>query len=297
MKKEIISLSEDGQIHLTAYLHEYSQEMPLWDKRPAVVVLPGGGYQWTSDREADPVALSFLAQGFHAFVLRYSVAERAVFPNPLCDVSRALKYIRDHAEAWGIRSQQIAVCGFSAGGHLAASLGTLWNDPEIEVAAGVSAGENQPNALILCYPVISARNHARANWFTSLTSVQTREDIIEKLSCELHVGAQTPPTFLFHTYDDNLVPVENSLLFAQALAQADIPFEMHLFQRGSHGVSLANELTSGGGVNSLDVSAEHWFALATEWLWRLFGQPRSSDGPGIGQRAHFGDTVAPTAES
>jgi acetyl esterase/lipase len=289
MKKEIISLSEDGQIHLTAYLHEYSQEMPLWGTRPAVVVLPGGGYQWTSDREADPVALSFLAQGFHAFVLRYSVAERAVFPNPLRDVSRALKFIRDHAEAWGVHSQQIAVCGFSAGGHLAASLGTLWNDPEIEAAAGVSAGENQPNALILCYPVISARNHARANWFTSLTSVQTRENIIEKLSCELHVGEQTPPTFLFHTYDDNLVPVENSLLFAQALAQADIPFEMHLFQRGSHGVSLANELTSGGGTNSLDVSAAHWFALATEWLWRLFGQPKSSDGPISGQRAHFGD--------
>jgi acetyl esterase/lipase len=293
VKKENMYLSEDKYIHLTAYLHEYSAEMPLWKTRPAVVVLPGGGYQWTSDREADPVALSFLAQGFHAFVLRYSVAERARFPNPLRDVSRALASIREHAEVWGVHPQQIAVCGFSAGGHLAASLGTLWNDPEIVKAAGVNAGENQPNALLLCYPVISARHHAKANWFTSQTDGHRREAIIEKLSCELHVGTQTPPTFLFHTYDDNLVPVENSLLFANALAQADIPFEMHLFQRGSHGVALANELTSAGGTNSLDVSAERWFVLATEWLWRLFGQPRSSNGPASGQRAHFDEPVMP----
>ena len=287
MRKEVVYLSEDGQIHLTAYLHEYSSALPLWRSRPAVVVVPGGGYQMTSDREADPVALSFLAQGFHAFVLRYSVADRVTYPNPLCDVSRALKTIRHHAEDWGVRPQQIAVCGFSAGGHLAASLGTLWNDPEIETAAGVSTGENQPNALILCYAVISAFKHARANWFTAQTDEQAREKIVEKLSCELHVGAHTPPTFLFHTYDDNTVPVENSLLFAQALAQADIPFEMHIFQYGAHGVSLANELSSHGGANALDASAERWFDLATTWLWRLFGKPVSNGESTATSRAHF----------
>ena len=102
----------------------------------------------------------------------------------------------------------------------------------------MSAGENRPNALILCYPVISGRNHAQVEWFTSQIPAQAdAAHIIDKLTCELHVGSQTPPTFLFHTYDDELVPIENSLLFSQALAQADIPFEMHLFQHGSHGVS------------------------------------------------------------
>lgn len=298
MKKEVLALSENGQITLTSYLHEPSPELPLWHTRPAVLVLPGGGYQMTSDREADPVALAFLAQGFHTFVLRYSVADQATFPNPLRDVLRALQTIRQHAGAWGVRPQQIAACGFSAGGHLAACLGTLWNDPEIE-AAGVSAGNSQPNALILCYPLISARRHPKALWFTSQTDEHAHGDILEKLSCELHVGSHTPPTFLFHTYQDELVPVEHSLLFAQALAQADIPFEMHLFEHGSHGISLANELTSSGLANMLDASVEHWFPLATAWLWRLFGKPTSSGSLPPARRAHFGDpppSPLPTGE-
>lgn len=288
MHKEVISLSEDGKVHLTGYLHERTPEIPLWNRRPAVLVLPGGGYARTSDREADPVALSFLAQGFHAFVLRYSVAEQATFPNPQRDVSRAMKMIRDHAESWGIFPEQIAVCGFSAGGHVAASLGTLWNDPEIMEAAGVKEGENRPDALILCYPVISAINHARAPWFALHLAGRARKETLARLSCELQVGAHTPPTFLFHTYDDGTVPVENSLLFAQALARADIPFEMHLFQHGGHGLSLANELSSNGVASTIDASAEPWFGLATTWLWRLFGKPVSTPSPSDGKgRAHF----------
>jgi acetyl esterase/lipase len=294
MNKEVISLSEDQQIYLTAYLHDHSPEMPLWRKRPAVLVLPGGGYMMTSDREADPVALSFLAQGFHAFALRYSVASRATFPNPLRDVSRAMKIIRDHASTWGVLSDQIAVCGFSAGGHLAASLGTLWNDAEIMQVAGIREGENKPDALILCYPVISAINHAQADWFTTQIDGRSREEICAKLSCELHVGPHTPPTFLFHTYDDELVPIENSLLFAQALTQADIPFEMHLFQHGAHGTSLANELSSSGMASMIDTSAEQWFDLATTWLWRLFGKPVStSTGSVTKGRAHFSNPAVP----
>jgi acetyl esterase/lipase len=296
MNTEVIALSDDGSITLTAYLHESSAEMPIWQKRPAVLVLPGGGYTVTSDREADPVALSFLAQGFHAFILRYSVGPRATFPNPLCDVSRALQHVRKHADGWNVRADQIAVCGFSAGGHLAACLGTLWNDPEIMAAAGISEGENRPDALILCYPVISAINHAQANWFTVQIPDPARKDLYEKLSCELHVGPHTPPTFLFHTYQDSLVPVENSLLFAQALALADVPFEMHLFEHGLHGLSLANELSSNGTAYQNDASAERWFTLATTWLWRLFGKPGAVATEPDLRRAHFGDS-APTSAS
>ncbi len=296
MKREVIALSTDGEISLTAYLHEYSPEMPLWRERPAVLVLPGGGYQMTSDREADPVALSFLAQGFHAFVLRYSVGKRAAFPRPLCDVSRAVKHIRDHAENWGARPDQIAVCGFSAGGHLAASLGTLWNDPAVMEAAEVKEGENRPDALILCYPVISAVNEPQAIWFTTQIDAERREEMYAKISCELHVGPHTPPTFLFHTYDDEVVPVENSLLFAQALARADIPFELHLFQHGAHGLSLANELCSTGTATMVESRAAQWLGLATTWLWQLFGMPRSTAaGPTSKRRAHFGDAASTNA--
>lgn len=288
MQREFIPMSEDGQIHLTAYLHEYSGEMPLWRRRPAVLVFPGGGYARTSDREADPIALAFLAQGFHAFVLRYSVGLDARFPNSLRDASRAIKMIRERAEEWGIAPDQIAVCGFSAGGHLAASLGTLWNDPEVMKAVGVAEGENRPNALILGYPVISALNHSDKDWFKVVTEGYPREEIIARLSCERNVGPQTPPTFLFHTYDDNVVPVENSLLFAQALAQADIPFEMHIFQRGVHGISLANILSTSGSASQVDADAEKWFSLATAWLWRLFGTPTPTAAPPeAAPRAHF----------
>ena len=290
MKQEFLTLSEDGVVHMTAYLHEPSPELPRWDKRPAVLVLPGGAYMATSDREADPVVFSFLAQGFHALLLRYSVGARATYPNPLIDVSRAVATIREHADDWGVLPDQIAVCGFSAGGHLAASLGTLWNDAEIEQAAGVSGAANRPNALILGYPVIAGRHQPMGNWFTQEMDEADRERIRQKLSCEMHVGPHTPPTFLFHTYADELVPVEHSLLFAQALVQADIPCELHLFQRGSHGASLANALTYGGHGPLTEASLTQWLPLATTWLWRLFGQPGSlAEAPSRMRRAHFGD--------
>lgn len=293
MKKEVLLLSEDRQVTLTAYLHERSGELPIWQKRPVVLVLPGGGYTMTSDREADPVALSFLAQGFHAFVLRYSVGSAATFPNPLCDVLHAMRCIQEQAQNWDVRTDQIAVCGFSAGGHLAANLGTLWNDPEILAAAGTQESTGRPDALILCYPLISALDHPLQHWFTAQMDEQARAAICRKLSSELHVGTHTPPTFLFHTYEDELVPVEHSLLFAQALVRADIPFEMHLFQHGAHGISLANELSSSGRASLIDLSAQRWFDLAATWLWRLFGKPRSlGAGLAVRVRAHPGDPIS-----
>ncbi len=287
MRVETLPLSEDGSVHLTVYLQEPSRELPLWRTRPAVLVLPGGGYQMTSDREAEPVALSFLAEGFHAFVLRYSVGPRATYPNPLCDLSRAIKLVRDNAAAWGVRPDRIAVCGFSAGGHLAAALGTLWNDPGVQAAAGVAGDDNQPNALLLGYPVISAVEDSRQVWFTNQVSDPADTSLIAKLSGELNVGPHTPPTFMFHTYQDNVVPVENTLLFARALALADVPFEMHIFQRGGHGLAMAKRTTASSKRDDDAAGVEHWFALATAWLWRLFDPPSGTSAGS--RRAHFGD--------
>ena len=288
MKSERLFLPGNDRVHLTTYLHDRSAMLPRWHDRPAVVVLPGGGYRIISDTEAEPVALAFMAQGFHAFVLHYSVDDRARFPNPLRDISWALSQIRLNAVDWGVRPTQIAVCGFSAGGHLAAALGTLWNDPEIQGAAGVLADENKPNALIVGYPVISTVEHGEEVWTTNQVGGETDLSHLEKLSPDLHVGPHTPPTFLFHGYRDELVPVENSLVFAQALARADIPFELHVFEHGSHGFSLANQLTNHTAQYKAGVNVDRWFEMSTAWLWRLFNGPDPGEVT-AGGRAHFGD--------
>jgi acetyl esterase/lipase len=263
-------------VNLTAYLHDPSPELANLSVRPAVLVLPGGGYAGTSDREADPIALSFLAHGFQAFVLRYSVVPFAAFPNSLCDASRAMALIRDHAAAWHLDPNKVAVCGFSAGGHLAASLGTLWNDPDVVRQAGIQPGANQPNALILGYPVITAGPHAHAGSIQNLAAGRPVEGLRAKLSCERNVGQHTPPSFIFHTYMDQVVPVENTLLFASALAQADVPFELHIFTNGVHGLALSNPLTSNTFTEMTDPDVAQWMDLCVRWLWRLFGAPDTS---------------------
>lgn len=275
MKRETFNLTKDGRVNLTAYLHTSSPELSNLSLRPAVLVLPGGGYAFTSDREADPIALAYLAQGFHTFVLRYSIVPFAAFPNSVCDASRAMELIRDHAAEWGLDPNKIAVCGFSAGGHLTASLGTLWNDPEVAQQSGVKPGSNQPNALILGYPVITAGSYTHVGSIQNLAAGRDVASLRARLSCELNVGMHTPPSFIFHTYTDQAVPVENTLLFASALSQADVPFELHIFQNGVHGLSLSNPLTSNGLAEMTNADVAQWFDLSVNWLWRLFGKPAS----------------------
>ncbi|MFD2117147.1 alpha/beta hydrolase [Paenibacillus yanchengensis] len=279
MKTLQFPLTEDGRVTLTAYIIDTSPEMSNWKQRPAVLVLPGGGYMMTSDREADPVAFHYLSKGFHTFVLRYSVGVHAAFPAPLIDVSRAMALIRNYAEEWHLDDKRVAICGFSAGGHLAASLGTMWHEEQIVQQAGIAPGTNEPNALILGYPVISCADDSEKRlekmWECAMGE-QPYEQMQQQLSCELHVGSHTPPTFLFHTFADNVVPVEHSLLFSQALAKHDIPFELHIYPNGVHGISLANEITSTGRDNLVDRDVAGWVEQSSAWLWRLFGMYATS---------------------
>lgn len=273
MRKQTFHLTVEGRVTLTAYLIEDSQEMTNWEKRPAVLVLPGGGYSSTSAREADPIAFHFLAQGFHTFVLHYSVAEHGAFPAPFIDASRAMQIIREHAEEWRLDADRLALCGFSAGGHLAASLGTMWNDPQLIEAAGIQEGDNKPNALILGYPVITCKDDttgALQGMWNIARGEHSLERMRDRLCCELHVGIHTPPAFIFHTFMDHIVPVEHSLIFAQALAKHDVPFAMHIFPNGVHGMALGNEITAAGRQNLIDSDAGGWMSLSTAWLWRLF---------------------------
>lgn len=256
MKTITLNLSHEN-VTLAAYLLDASPDMPNTRVRPAVLVCPGGGYFFCSDREAEPVAAAFLAQGYHAFVLRYSLGEQAAFPRPLNDAEEALEIIRARAEEWGVDPGKIAACGFSAGGHLAAALGTM--------------GRVRPNALVLAYPCI----------LDSISPILAAPIP----SLEQYVDGQTPPTFLFATAADELVPVEHSLQFAAALDRAKVPFELHVFMNGGHGLALANPVTSSGMKKMVDADAVKWVGLCAAWLENVFGRFASDGEEPAAQRA------------
>ena len=235
-------------------------------KRGAVLICPGGGYEFTSPREAEPVAMQFAAAGFHAFVVYYSVAPNR-HPQPLLDVSRAMNIIRDNAEEWQVDTGKIAVCGFSAGGHLAASLGVHWDKAYLQNVSGLKTGLNRPNALILGYPVLSTRFIHQGS-FDNLLGAGANAELLQEMSLEKQVTTGTAPTFLWHTFDDDVVPVENSLVFAQALSEHKVPFEMHIYPQGPHGLSLATKETDEGQGDSPHVSS--WLKLCFEWLEQVF---------------------------
>ena len=253
-------------VTLKGYLFEKSPALPNMDSRPIVVVCPGGGYQQCSDREADPIALYFAGQGFNTFVFRYSLHEKAAFPRPLVELSRAVKDIRANGEKWDIATDRIAVCGFSAGAHLAASLGTLWNLPEVQEKSGCTGEENRPNALVLGYPVINTRSWM-APHVQRLAGDRDIDQAIALLDTEKNVGPHTPPAFIMHTYCDSVVAVEDSLVFANAMAANDRPFELHIFTNGEHGISVGDKR-----VGSNEPEASKWCDMACDWLWKLFGR-------------------------
>lgn len=244
--KEDIVVTTKGKSDYTATLQAYIPDnTPQIDAdriRPAVLVLPGGGYVMTSDRENEPVALKFAAEGICTFVLKYSCAP-ARFPQALCEGLAALKFIRENAGKFCIDTENIAVCGFSAGGHLAASVGVFWNRPFVAEYLGECGETMKPNKLILSYPVIKNGENAHQGSFVNLLGEDgLTEEMLELTSLEKQVSADTPTSFIWHTFDDAAVPVQNSLVFASALAEHNIPVELHIYRSGPHGLSLGNHL-------------------------------------------------------
>lgn len=276
MITEEFVLNPEKNVRLVRYGHCPSPEIPYRKKRPAVVVCPGGGYFFCSDREADPVALRFLAEGYQVFVLYYRLGEDAVFPGPLLDLCGAMKFIREHAEEFGVIPEKIAVCGFSAGGHLAASLGVYWNAPDIREKSGCLHGENRPDALILGYPVISTSWIENDGSLARLIGQGDYAETYRRLNLHTAVTADTPQCFLVHTVRDSVVPVEDSIRFASALIQAGVPCELHIFPNGDHGLSLSNgQVCEDGG----DPSFARWTELAADWLRRKWEHPQEAGRP------------------
>ncbi len=268
MLHETLELWEPGEYHgadpnftpkLTTYV------LKDGDKKGAILVLPGGSYGFTSWREAEPIAVWANSLGYHAFVLYYSVSPNR-HPQPLCDASRAMCMIRDNAEQWNIDPDDITVCGFSAGGHLAASMGVHCNAPYLQQIPGMAPGKNKPNAMILCYPVITSGNHAHRGSFQTLCGKDAAAELLDEMSLEKHVTKDTPKAFLWATFDDGPVPVQNSLLFAAAMKEANVPFELHIFPEGLHGLSLCNKITYDGNEGMINLHAGQWQALCAQWL-------------------------------
>lgn len=254
-------------VEFTGYILKNSAEYCANRLRPAVLVCPGGGYHFTSAREATPIAMEFLAAGIDAFVLHYSCAPDGVsFPTQLLQVLKAVQTIRENAEEWNIDPDKIVVCGFSAGGHLAASSGVFWN-AEFLKKYGFSGELHKPNGLILAYPVITSGDQAHRGSFENLLQGQYTEEMLALTSVENQITEHTPPTFLWHTFTDTGVPPQNSLLFASALAAHKVPFELHIYPEGSHGLSLANALVCGEA--GILPKVQTWMNFAKSWIQEL----------------------------
>lgn len=253
---------------LTAYCHDNSREIDENRKRPCILICPGGGYEMTSDREAEPVALRFLSFGYNTFVLRYGV-KPAKYPEAFLEAAASISFIRIRAQEFNICPDKIAVCGFSAGGHLAASTGVFWNDPILKQVLGVENKAARPDAMILCYPVITSGKLAHRGSFDALLGTDATPEMLDKMSLEKQVHKGVPPTFLWHTFEDGAVPVENSLMFAQALRKYKIPFELHIYPKGNHGLSLCDYESDGNGSNT-NPHCSTWPKLCDEWLRIIF---------------------------
>ncbi len=267
-----ISIDVQGEhsegAYMLTYFWEESRELYPGQKRPVILICPGGAYRMTSDREAEAIAIRFMSMGYHTAVLRYSVSP-ARYPVALHQLAKAVSILRERSEEWFIRPEQVVVMGFSAGGHLAASLGMFWNQGEITNALELAPEQIRPNGMILCYPVITSGAFGHEESFRNLLG-ERYEELREQISLEKQVSKDTPKTFIWHTFEDTVVVPENSLFFVQAMKKAGIPVEYHLFPEGNHGIGLGNELTANENGRGIVPGCEVWSSLAERWLNREF---------------------------
>lgn len=299
MLTEKIKLYEDrDNVTLTTYVTAEEGEMRQQGKRPAILICPGGGYFSCSDREAEPVALRFVSMGYHAFVLRYSTyddgkntfpdlsrpvvpKEDTKHPAPVRDIGKAMLYIREHARKWLVDMERVAVCGFSAGAHNSAMYSVYWNSPLLTEYFGVEADMLKPAAIILGYTLSDytfmekfEMNEMDTAFFKGsntayLGEPEPSEEKLREVSPARNVTEHTPPTFLWATSTDAMVPVQHSLRMAHALADQKVPFELHIFEEGDHGLSLATQATA-MSKKMINKDASKWIELAECWLEKRF---------------------------
>ncbi len=253
---------------LTAYVPDPITEIGLTGPRASILVISGGGYRSVSQRESEPIALAFAALGYNTFCLDYSVAPET-FPTQLLEALAAAAFLRRHANQLLVDPDRIVAMGFSAGAHLAGSLGILGQRKEFYETLGLTAAETRLAAMVLCYPVITSGRFAHADSFRALLGENPEKRLLELVSLEKQVTPETPPTFLWHTKTDPVVPYQNSLLFAESLKRSGVPHELHLYEQGIHALSLATKVTAvPGKAEYLSRDVAGWVGLCADFLER-----------------------------
>jgi acetyl esterase/lipase len=295
MHSEVIKFYEDREdVTLTTYVIKDSMELLGGKKRPAIIICPGGAYLNCSDREGEAVALRFAAMGYHAFVLRYStylqgkpgfpdmskeleVNEKSIHPTPMREIGKAILIIREQADKWLVDVDRIAICGFSAGAHNCAMYSVYWDKPVISEYFNEKPEMFKPAAAILGYTLsdyVMMRDFTKGPMDKMLFAAanvaftgckEPDEETLKEISPALHVSENTPPMFLWATAEDTLVPVQHTLKMANALADKKIPFEVHVFEKGPHGLSLSTQATA-QAKSQIYPDAAKWVHMAEAWL-------------------------------
>lgn len=257
---EKIQLTDDSEVYLETYV---SPKIGNY-VRDAILVIPGGGYGNVSDREGEPIAEAFMPLGFNAFVLHYSVGRKKPYPAQLIEASLAMKHIKDNAEKYNINPDRVFVVGFSAGGHLAGSVGTFWHRKEVYDAIDMPFGYNKPKGMMLIYPVLNDHSGSFQNLLCLDNPTEEEKAIVDIVK---GVDKNTVPAFLMHTSNDPVVPIHNSIDMANKLASLGAEFELHIYPDGPHGIALANEITEGGWGNSkmINTAVSKWVEQAAFW--------------------------------
>lgn len=247
--------------------------------RPFVIIVPGGGYDHYGQREQESIAIKMNSLGFHAAVLHYSLAPDMKFPEPALDLAEAVAFVRNNAKAWNADENKIIICGFSAGGHVAATLGAYWNTKLFSAFTNLSPLQLRPNALILNYPVITAdekfshkgsiknlTQNLTEGEISRLCTLTGNKNVTDLLSIEKNITKDFPPSFIWHTLQDEAVPPENTITLVSALKEAGIDFEYHLFNRGKHGLALSSPETANPDGSNAEKECALWPELFKNWL-------------------------------
>lgn len=295
-------------VDLTSYILEDSPELLNGKKRPAIIICPGGAYINCSDREGESVALRFAAMGYHAFVLRYHVLlddkedynsifsdsinfkDDTIFPTPMLDIANAFSIIHEHADDWLVDIDKLILCGFSAGGNNVTNYGVYWNKPIITNSFDIE--RTRPAAIIVGYPLtdyfvhqefVKSQGKSGTRFFeisnrTFLGNENPTEEQFLSVSSAKLIDDSTPPMFIWTTTSDQLVNVNQSTILATALANKGIPFELHVFEDGPHGLSLATQATA-PSIVEVDDTVRIWIDLAEKWLSKRFMLPLEKQSP------------------
>lgn len=304
MRIENFSIYSDrDDVTLTAYLLDESTDISYSKKRPGIIINPGGAYVLLSDREAEPIAMRFAGLGYQTFLLRYSVINgkenvwpadishlperrpEGEYPAPLLELGKAMLLVREHAKEWNVDCDQIGVCGFSAGGHNAAMYASCWHRPVLTEALHVSGQELKPSFCIAGYPFIDweleynlervpeLRQAYKWMYFDYFGETDPTVEKMRECSVNHLVSEKTVPTFIWTTSTDQSLHPLHSIFLAMEMAKKNIPYELHIFGEGQHGLALADRATLNQPEDINDTVAQ-WFPLAETWLKRIvtFGE-------------------------